>query len=195
MSLADILRAHSNHPANIARTYNQYPEQAALGINTPLETGIWNSVLGTNYQPVATPLGGPIQMAKGGLAAAQDQVKERKAMAIIAHYFKNLGLPLEPAMAGVQKEIANGLKLSQYQNSVMGYKDLGNGTAQIHFFTNGTVKSLADDIRFFVKQLKSMGIDTVYDSRPAPVTTQVLQQEGARIMQSDNPKFQFKAMI
>ena len=144
----------------------------------------------SQYQTMRPPM-----MAKGGLAGAQDQVKQRKAMAIIGHYFQNIGLPVQQSLAGVQKEIDNGLKLIQYESSVMGYKDLGNGTAQIHFFTNGTIKDLADDIQYFVKQLKSMGINTIYDSRPAPVTTQALQQQGAKIVPSDNPKYKFKAMI
>ena len=40
MSLADIIRAHNNHPANALNTYSQYPEQAVLGMNTPFETGV-----------------------------------------------------------------------------------------------------------------------------------------------------------
>jgi hypothetical protein len=91
--------------------------------------------------------------------------------------------------------MADGLQLSQFQNSVMGYKLLDKTTAQIHFFTTGSVNELANDIRYFIKELKHMGVKTVYDSRPAPVTTQVMKEEGAKILPSDNPKYKFKATL
>ena len=249
--------------------YSQAPGQALVGANTPLETNLWNKVLGTQMTPTMNMYGGPSEAtyakakqqgvdlsagrvadaavpavagavgsvfggpaggmaayqganaigqmgrqgelaqlqakglpayqaqsyAKGGLAAANDNIKQTQIMKVIAHYFQNIGLPVEQAMQGVQKEIQNGLKLVPYESSVMGYKDLGQGTAQIHFFTVGTIKNLADDIQYFFKYLKDNGIKTIYDSRPAPVTTQVLQQLGAQIAQSDNPKYKFKATI
>jgi hypothetical protein len=116
-------------------------------------------------------------------------------MKVIANYFKNKGLPVEPAMAGVQKEIENGLQLIPFESSVMGLKNLGKGVAQIHFFTVGTIQDLANDIEYFYKYLKNKGINTVYDSIPAPITTQMFQKLGAKIEKSDNPKYQFKASI
>jgi hypothetical protein len=137
----------------------------------------------------------PQQFAKGGLAAANGQIQQTQVMKVIAHYFKNKGLPVEPAMAGVQKEIENGLELIPFESSVMGFKPIGNGAAQIHFFTVGTMQDLANDMQYFYKYLKDNGINTVYDSIPAPITTQIFQKLGARIEKSDNPKFQFKATI
>jgi hypothetical protein len=116
-------------------------------------------------------------------------------MKVIANYFKNKGLPVEPAMAGVQKEIENGLQLIPFESSVMGFKPLGKGVAQIHFFTVGSIKDLANDMQYFYKYLKNKGITTVYDSIPAPITIQMFQQLGAKVMQSDNPKYKFKAQI
>jgi hypothetical protein len=98
-------------------------------------------------------------------------------------------------MAGVQKEIENGLQLIPFESSVMGLKNLGKGVAQIHFFTVGTIQDLANDIEYFYKYLKNKGINTVYDSIPAPITTQMFQKLGAKIEKSDNPKYQFKASI
>jgi hypothetical protein len=141
-------------------------------------------------QPPATQ-----QFAKGGLAGANEQIKQTQVMKVIANYFKNKGLPVEPAMAGVQKEIENGLQLIPFESSVMGLKDLGKGVAQIHFFTVGTMQDLANDMQYFYKYLKSKGINTVYDSIPAPITTQIFQKLGAQIEKSDNPKYQFKATI
>jgi hypothetical protein len=134
-------------------------------------------------------------MAKGGLAAANEKIKEVQVMKVIANYFKNKGLPVEPAMAGVQKEIENGLQLIPFESSVMGFKPLGKDVAQIHFFTVGTMRDLANDMQFFYKFLKDKGIRTVYDSIPAPITVQMFQQLGARVMESDNPKYKFKASI
>jgi len=134
-------------------------------------------------------------MAKGGLTAANENIKQIQIMKVIANYFKNQGLPVEKAMIGVQKEIENGLELIPFESSVMGFKPLGKGVAQIHFFTVGTMKDLADDMEYFYKYLKDKGINTVYDSIPAPITIQMFQQLGAQVMRSDNPKYKFKANI
>ena len=134
-------------------------------------------------------------MAKGGLTAANENIKQIQIMKVIANYFKNKGLPVDKAMAGVQKEIENGLQLIPFESSVMGFKPLGKGVAQIHFFTVGTMKDLADDMKYFYKYLKDKGINTVYDSIPAPITIQMFQQLGAQVMRSDNPKYKFKANI
>jgi hypothetical protein len=134
-------------------------------------------------------------MAKGGLTAANENIKQIQIMKVIANYFKNQGLPVEKAMVGVQKEIENGLQLIPFESSVMGFKKLGKGVAQIHFFTVGTMQDLANDMEYFYKYLKDNGINTVYDSIPAPITTQMFQKLGAIIEESDNPKYKFKASI
>jgi hypothetical protein len=141
-------------------------------------------------QPPATQ-----QFAKGGLAAANSQIEQTQVMKVIANYFKNKGLPVEPAMAGVQKEIENGLQLIPFESSVMGFKPIGNDTAQIHFFTVGTMQDLANDMKYFYKYLKDNGIKIVYDSIPAPITTEIFDRLGATIVKSDKPEFKFKATI
>ena len=150
-------------------------------------------------QPQVAPAGlpgmQPQPMAKGGLAAANSQIEQTQIMKVIANYFKNAGMPVDKAMEGVKKEIANGLQLIPFESSVMGFKELGQGVAQIHFFTVGTMQDLANDIQYFYKYLKDNGINTVYDSVPAPITVQMLQKLGARLEESDNPKYKFKATI
>jgi hypothetical protein len=135
------------------------------------------------------------QFAKGGLAAANGQIEQTQIMKVIAHYFKNAGMPVDKAMEGVKKEIANGLQLIPFESSVMGFKELGQGVAQIHFFTVGTMQDLTNDIEYFYKYLKNKGINKVYDSIPAPITAQMLQKLGAKIGESDNPKYKFMAQI
>ena len=145
--------------------------------------------------PQGVPMPAAQAMAKGGLADANSQIEQVQIMKVIANYFKNQGLPVELAMKGVQKEIANGLQLIPFESSVMGMKDLGQGTAQVHFFTVGTIRDLANDMRYFYKYLKDKGINTVYDTIPAPITAQIFQKLGARIEESNNPKYKFKASI
>jgi len=167
--------------------------------------GFFDSLIDTStYQaqslakPMGTPQGVPMQpqpMAKGGLADANKNIEQIQIMKVIANYFRNLGLPVEKALAGVKKEIEDGLKLVPLESSVMGMKDLGNGVAQIHFFTVGTMKDLANDMQYFYKYLKDRGINTVYDSIPSPITIEMLQKLGARVVKTDNPKYKFKAMI
>ena len=147
--------------------------------------------------PMTAPMQPPAtqQCAKGGLAAANSQIQQTQIMKVIANYFKNKGLPVEPALEGVKKEIENGLQLIPFESSVMGFKELGKGVAQIHFFTVGTMQDLANDMEYFYKYLKDNKINTVYDSIPAPITSQIFEKLGARIEESDNPKYKFKASI
>jgi hypothetical protein len=86
-------------------------------------------------------------MAKGGLTAANENIKQIQIMKVIANYFKNQGLPVYKAMIGVRKEIENGLQLIPFESSVMGFKPLGKGVAQIHFFTVGVIEDLANDMQ------------------------------------------------
>jgi hypothetical protein len=145
--------------------------------------------------PQGVPMPAAQAMAKGGLADANSQIEQVQIMKVIANYFKNKGLPVEQSLAGVKKEIANGLQLVPFESSVMGIKNLGQGTAQVHFFTVGTIRDLANDMRYFYKYLKDKGINTVYDTIPAPITAQIFQKLGARIEESNNPKYKFKATI
>jgi hypothetical protein len=130
-----------------------------------------------------------------GIPAVNDNIAQTQTMKVIAHYFQNLGIPVKVGMQSLKKEISEGLNLVPYESSVMGYKPIGQGIAQIHFFTVGTVKDLADDMKYFYKYLKNKGVSTIYDTLPAPITTQVLTKLGAKVEQTDNPKFKFKATI
>ena len=134
-------------------------------------------------------------MALSGLGAIDSIKSSEKTNRVLANYFKNRGIPLEAGMQGVQKELSEGLKLVSYESSVMGFKPLGKGMGQVHFFTIGTMKDLADDMKYFVKQLKGNDIKIIYDRSPAPITSAVLQKMGATVEKSDNPKFPFKATL
>ena len=135
---------------------------------------------------------GDLQSQMGGGQLPGQNVAVTK---VIMHYFQNKGVPIAQAMQGVQKELQQGLKLIPYKNSVMGLKMLSQDVAQIHFFTTDTADQLDADIRFFVSQLKQAGIHTVYDSVMDPLMAQALAKDGAKIMKSDNPKYQFKATL
>jgi hypothetical protein len=154
-------------------------------------------LLGSQGRPSPVPpeMQPPMSFAKGGLAGANQKIQQGQVMKVIANYFQNKGLPVDLSMQGVQKEIQNGLQLIPFESSVMGFKPLGKSTAQIHFFTVGTMQDLANDMKYFYKYLKNKGITTVYDSIPAPITTQMFQELGAKLEKSDNPKYQFKASI
>ena len=135
---------------------------------------------------------GDIQAQMGGNQLPGQNVAVTK---VIMNYFQNKGVPMAQAMQGVQKEMAQGLKLIPYKNSVMGLKMLSPEVAQIHFFTVDTEQVLFDDIRFFVAQLKKAGIHTIYDSVMDPLMAQALQADGVKIQKSDNPKYKFKATL
>jgi hypothetical protein len=143
--------------------------------------------------PMQPPAGQ--QFAKGGLAAANSQIQQTQIKKVFEHYFKNMGADVNQGMKDLQKQIDNGLELIPFESSVMGYKPLGNNVAQIHFFTVGTMKDLANDMQYFYKYLKDQGVTTVYDSLPAPITTEMMVKLGAKVEDSDNPKYRFKATI
>lgn len=163
--------------------------QTAQGIAAPMAAPMMAP------PPMSAPMNPPMGMAKGGLTGVNQQIEQTQIMKVIANYFNNQGIPLDKAMIEVRKQMAAGLQLIPFENSVMGFKPLGKNVAQIHFFTIGTIQDLTNDMRFFYKFLKDKGISTVYDSIPAPITIQMFQQLGAQIMQSDNPKYKFKAQI
>ena len=133
--------------------------------------------------------------AKGGLADANDMIKKKQVIKVFEHYFTNLGVNVDKGMQALEKERSQGLQLIPYESSVLGYKKLSDGVAQIHFFTVGTLKSLADDMQYFYKFLKKQGIRTVYDTLPAPITIQMMGKLGAKEEQPDNPKYKYKASI
>ena len=142
-----------------------------------------------------TPIVQPQGFATGGLAGANKQIEQTQIMKVFEHYFKNLGVDVNKGMQDLQKEIQQGLQLIPFESSVMGFKPLDGTTAQIHFFTVGTIKDLTDDMQYFYKYLKNKGIQTVYDTLPAPITTQMLVKLGAKVEQSDNQKYKLKATI
>ena len=145
--------------------------------------------------PMNAPMNAPMGMAKGGLTGVNEKIKDAQIMKVFENYFKNLGVDVAEGMRNLQKEINQGLQLVPFESSVMGYKPLGSGTAQIHFFTVGTLKDLANDMQYFFKYLKDKGVRTVYDTLPAPITTQMLVELGAKLQQPDNPKYKLKASI
>jgi hypothetical protein len=143
----------------------------------------------------AAPMSAPVGMAKGGLTGANKQIEQVQILKVFENYFQNLGVDVAKGMKDLQKEIDQGLQLIPFESSVMGYKPLGSGVAQVHFFTIGTLKDLTNDMRYFFKYLKDKGVRTVYDTLPAPITTQMLVDLGAKLEQSDNPKYKLKASI
>jgi hypothetical protein len=143
----------------------------------------------------AAPMAAPVGMAKGGLTGVNKQIEQVQILKVFENYFQNLGVDVAKGMKDLQKEIDQGLQLIPFESSVMGYKPLGSGVAQIHFFTIGTLKDLTNDMQYFFKYLKDKGVRTVYDTLPAPITTQMLVDLGAKLEQSDNPKYKLKASI
>lgn len=133
--------------------------------------------------------------AAGGLAQANKVIEQTQIMKVFENYFKNLGVDVAKGMQALKKEIAQGLQLIPYESSVMGYKQLDKTTAQIHFFTVGTMQDLAKDMAYFYKYLKDKGVKTIYDTMPAPITIEMLEKYGAMIEESDNPKYKLKATL
>lgn len=58
-------------PINQIQAIANNPEQAALGINTPFEANVWNSVLGSHYQPLTNMYGVPTNAAMSGQQSQQ----------------------------------------------------------------------------------------------------------------------------
>lgn len=166
-----------------------------LAATQPNAAGGLPQAMTPQTMPVGLPGMQPQGFAKGGLAGANKVIEQTQIMKVFEHYFKNLGVDVNKGMSDLQKEIQQGLQLVPFESSVMGFKPLDGTTAQIQFFTVGTLKDLTDDMQYFYKYLKNKGIHTVYDTLPAPITTQMLVKLGGKIEQSDNPKYKLKATI
>lgn len=172
-------------------------------VNTPdYQANILSSQQGAPQGlPLQAPTPSPMapenqqSYAKGGLTGVNEQIKQTQILKVFEHYFENLGVDVKFGMENLKREIAQGLQLVPFESSVMGFKPLRSDAAQIHFFTVGTFKNLTDDMRYFYKYLKDKGIRTVYDTLPAPITTEMLVKLGAKIEKSDNPKYKMKASI
>jgi hypothetical protein len=184
MSFFDKLVNTPDYQAQLLSSQPAAPQGIAAPMMAPMANPMPNS-------PMNTPIG----MAKGGLTGVNEKIKDAQIMKVFQNYFENLGVDVTQGMRNLQKEIDQGLQLIPFESSVMGYKPLGGSTAQIHFFTVGTLKDLANDMQYFFKYLKDKGVRTVYDTLPAPITTQMLVKLGAKIQQSDNPKYKLKASI
>ena len=165
--------------------------QSQLLTGQPRQQGIAAPTAAPMMAPSATPVG----MAKGGLTGVNKQIEQVQILKVFEHYFQNLGVDVKQGMVNLKKEIDQGLQLIPFESSVMGYKPLGKGVAQVHFFTVGTLKDLTNDMQYFFKYLKDKGVRTVYDTLPAPITTQMLVELGANLQPSDNPKYKLKASI
>lgn len=151
--------------------------------------------LASVIEPAVQTSVAPQQFAEGGIASANKSMKTEKIAKILENYFNNRGIPLDVGMQNVRDEVKAGLKLVPFEDSVMGYKMIKPGVAQVHFFTIATVQELSNDIQYFVRELKKVGVNTIYDTEPAPVTTTTLRESGARLEQSDIPKYKLKATI
>jgi hypothetical protein len=188
MSFFDKLVNTPDYQAQLLSSQPAAPQGIAAPMAAPMMSPMANPMPNS-------PMNAPIGMAKGGLTGVNEKIKDVQIMKVFQHYFENLGVDVTEGMRNLQKEINQGLQLIPFESSVMGYKPLGSGTAQIHFFTVGTLKDLANDMRYFFKYLKDKGVRTVYDTLPAPITTQILVELGAKLQQSDNPKYKLKASI
>jgi hypothetical protein len=141
-------------------------------------------------------MGGPNMAGSNpsqGIAAAKKP--SASAIKILTNYFQTRGIPLQQGLAAVQKELSQGLRLMQYGNSVLAIKDLGQGVAQIHFFTVDTEGQLKEDIKHFVDLMRKAGIHTIYDKDADPVFMQAAKEFGVDVQQSDNPQFKLKATL
>jgi hypothetical protein len=184
MNFFDSLVDTPDYQAKILST-NQTPPQGL-----PMNPAMQSPMQPQNMAPETTN-----SYAKGGLTGVNEQIKQTQILKVFEHYFQNLGVDVDQGMENLKKEIAQGLQLVPFESSVMGFKPLSSGVAQIHFFTVGTLKDLTNDMRYFYKYLKDKGIRTIYDTLPAPITTEMLIKLGAKIEKSDNPKYKMKASI
>jgi hypothetical protein len=148
-----------------------------------------NGILGAQSNMLPTALG----IAQN--VAGKDDSSGNKPSEIIARYLQKKGIPLDKGMAGVQQELQNGLKLARYEDTLMGFKPLGQGKAQIHFFTIDKPHVFDEAVRHFVQQLKQGNIQVIYDSLLDGPTAKALHDAGAHIQASDIPKFQLKATL
>ena len=140
-------------------------------------------------------MGGAENKPQQATAQAGIQKPPESALKILTNYFQNRGIPLQQGMQAVQAQIKEGLRLLQFKNSLMAIKELGQGTAQIHFFSLDTQQQLKEDVKHFIDLLRKGGIHTIYDKDADPTFMQAAQEFGVQIQQPDRPEFKLKATL
>ena len=100
--LESAVKGPMYHAQQAGNTYQQHPEQAALGINTPAEAYVWNNAMGSDYRPTVNMYGGPTQedYAKArqeGVDMSANRVADAAAPTVMAA--TGLGAPFAAGMA------------------------------------------------------------------------------------------------
>ena len=122
------------HAQQAVATYQQHPEQAAMGINTPAEAYAWNKATGSQYEPTVNMYGGPTQedYAKAqqqNVNMSANRVADAAAPAVIGYINPALG-----AAAAVSNKMGN-----NYETNLMRakYANDPNGFTQEYGYVRG----------------------------------------------------------
>ena len=83
--------------------------------------------------------------------------------------------------------------LMQEGNSVLFLIKIGDGAAETHLFTQDGVMTLARSLSAFVKRGIALGIKTIYGKADNPQIIELLKKVGLNVVDSDLPKYNWKA--
>lgn len=83
----------------------------------------------------------------------------------------------------------------QRNNSVLVLEDIGKKSAALYLFTQDQPMTLAKSVKMFIETIKKSDLRAVYGKADNPQIIGLLQSLGVQVQQSDNPKYNWMALV
>jgi len=119
-----------------------------------------------------------------------------KPSEIIAADAQKTGVDPNKALSFVGSAIQNktGLLL-QKNNSVLLLQAISNDSASVHLFTVDQPMTLVKSLKYFVDKINESDLRAVYGTTENPKFLDLLVNFGLKIQESDNPKYNWMALV
>lgn len=108
----------------------------------------------------------------------------------------NRGVNREVVLRSVLKMLKDKTAIMlQKNNSVLILENIGNKSAALYLFTQDQPMTLARSVKSFIDTIKKSDLRAVYGKADNPQIIGLLQILGVPVQQSDNPKYNWMAMV
>jgi hypothetical protein len=108
----------------------------------------------------------------------------------------NRGVNQEVVLRSVLKMLKDKTAIMlQKNNSVLILENIGNKSAALYLFTQDQPMTLVKSVKSFIDTIKKSDLQAVYGRADNPQIIGLLQSLGVPVQQSDNPKYNWMAMV
>jgi hypothetical protein len=119
-----------------------------------------------------------------------------KASQIIQADYRKRGEDPNKYLAGLSKLLEiKGAILLQEGDTVFVIINIGNQKAEVHLYTQDNPLQVTKAMNEFVKKLQNSEITTIYSEEEQPELIQMLQYLDINVEPSDNPNYEWMAML